>query len=96
MPGTPEVTCAISMLHGKPDDKTVSASRGQNTAGIAYTPVPPKPSNFFYSLKKLTLIGYYTSEIGGLRNLVIVSFSFDTTDAHRLLRRRYELGKYHS
>jgi len=33
------------------------------------THVAPPPMNFFYQMKKLTLAGYYTSEIGFLQEL---------------------------
>jgi hypothetical protein len=31
---------------------------------VARAQTSPEPENFFYSLKRLTLVGYYTSEIG--------------------------------
>jgi len=44
------------------DDEAMEYARTQKLAGQSQT--PPPPSNFFYALKKLTLVGYYTSEIG--------------------------------
>jgi hypothetical protein len=44
------------------DDGAMAYARTQRLAGESQT--PPPPSNFFYTLKKLTLVGYYTSEIG--------------------------------
>jgi hypothetical protein len=55
---------AIAVAGGKLDDKSASLTHRQRQAGTAYTPAPPPVENFFYTLKKLTLIGYYTSQIG--------------------------------
>lgn len=44
------------------DDGAMEYVRTQRLAAQSQTPLPP--SNFFYTLKKLTLVGYYTSEIG--------------------------------
>lgn len=44
------------------DDEAMEYARTQRLAGQSQT--TPPPSNFFYTLKKLTLVGYYTSEIG--------------------------------
>ncbi len=44
------------------DDEAMGYARAQRLAAKSHT--SPPPSNFFYTLKKLTLVGYYTSEIG--------------------------------
>lgn len=55
---------AIAVAGGKLDDKSAAMNHRRRQAGTSYTPAPPPVWNFFYTLKKLTLIGYYTSEIG--------------------------------
>lgn len=60
---------AIAVAGGKLDDKSAAMNHRQRQAGTSYTPAPPPVWNFFYTLKKLTLIGYYTSEIGFSKEL---------------------------
>jgi Gluconate 2-dehydrogenase subunit 3 len=49
------------------DDEAMEFARSQKIAAQKLTPVPE--TNFFYTLKKLTLVGYYTSEIGFKKEL---------------------------
>ena len=42
-------------------------SQAVKAAQKAKTPAPP--ANFFYTVKRLTLVGYYTSEVGFLKEL---------------------------
>lgn len=44
------------------DAEAMSFAKQQSAATLAKKPVPP--ANFFYTMKKLTLVGYYTSEVG--------------------------------
>lgn len=44
------------------DNEAMSFAKQQSAARLAKAPAPP--ANFFYTMKKLTLAGYYTSEIG--------------------------------
>ncbi len=44
------------------DDETMEFVRSRKSAAKAHAPL--SEVNFFYTLKKLTLVGYYTSEIG--------------------------------
>lgn len=45
------------------DDEAMESARTQKIAARTDTTQPPPP-NFFYTFKRLTLVGYYTSEIG--------------------------------
>jgi hypothetical protein len=49
------------------DDEAMVFARTQKDA--EYIPTPVSNGNFFYTLKKLTLVGYYTSEIGFKKEL---------------------------
>jgi hypothetical protein len=49
------------------DDEAMEFVRGHKTA--VKTDTPLSEVNFFYTLKKLTLVGYYTSEIGFKKEL---------------------------
>lgn len=44
------------------DGEAMTFAKQQSAALLAKKPAPP--ANFFYTMKKLTLAGYYTSEIG--------------------------------
>jgi hypothetical protein len=59
------VDCSASqqeqILHAL-DGEAMSFAKRQTAAREAKTPAPT--ANFFYTMKKLTLAGYYTSEIG--------------------------------
>lgn len=46
------------------DDEAIVQAKGRKSTAAAYNPEVPPVSNFFYTFKKLTLVGYYTSEIG--------------------------------
>lgn len=49
------------------DDGAMKFAQAQKAAGAAKT--QPPPVNFFYTVKRLTLLGYYTSEIGFSKEL---------------------------
>jgi glucoside 3-dehydrogenase (cytochrome c) hitch-hiker subunit len=49
------------------DDEAMVFARSQKEA--EYIPTPLSKGNFFYTFKKLTLVGYYTSEIGFKKEL---------------------------
>lgn len=49
------------------DEGAMKFARAQKAAGVAKT--QPPPVNFFYTVKRLTLLGYYTSEIGFSKEL---------------------------
>lgn len=51
----------IQLLHTF-DDEAMAFAAKQRAASPAHTQHPPM--NFFYTMKKLTLVGYYTSEPG--------------------------------
>lgn len=50
------------------DSEAMESARAQKIAAKTDTTQPPLP-NFFYMFKRLTLVGYYTSEIGFKKEL---------------------------
>ena len=50
------------------DNEAMEFARAQKNAAKTDTTQPPPP-NFFYTFKRLTLVGYYTSEIGFKKEL---------------------------
>lgn len=46
------------------DSEAMDAARARKTAARTDTTTTTPPPNFFYTFKRLTLVGYYTSEIG--------------------------------
>lgn len=66
------VDCSASQqtqLMKQMDDEAMEFAHRQRPVAmrqtlVAATQTPHAPANFFYSLKRLTLVGYYTSEIG--------------------------------
>ncbi len=70
--GADFIHCSASQqteLMKQMDDEAMEFAHKQRPAGMRQTlaarvPASSQPENFFYSLKRLTLVGYYTSEIG--------------------------------
>ena len=49
------------------DDEAMAYGRAMKAAQTAKTALPP--ANFFYTVKRLTIVGYYTSEVGFTKEL---------------------------
>jgi hypothetical protein len=70
--GADFIACTASQqtqLMKQMDDDAMASAHTQKPVvtrqtPLAMMPAPSRPENFFYTLKRLTLIGYYTSEIG--------------------------------
>jgi hypothetical protein len=63
---------AMSFVHSQSapvTTRTASARKQMARAPATSARAPMQPGEFFYTLKKLTLVGYYTSEIGFSKEL---------------------------